>query len=157
MPKKLSDEDYIASLPRKIAGTAVLFRNEADELLVVKPDYRDDWLVPGGCIDEGEDPLSCAIRETKEEIDLTVSELQLVGICFKRGNSSHPDAIKFIYDGGVLSPDSIAKIHLQEDELLEYRFVSIEKALTLLSGSLQASLKPCLTALESGAVAHVVR
>lgn len=46
--KKFSDEAYAKMLPKKQVGTAVIFLNIKGELLIVKPDYREDWLVPGG-------------------------------------------------------------------------------------------------------------
>jgi ABC-type methionine transport system ATPase subunit len=47
MTKKFSDEEYAAVLPKKIIGTAVLLFNTKGELLILKPDYKDGWLVPG--------------------------------------------------------------------------------------------------------------
>lgn len=37
-----------------------------------KKKFPGFWSIPGGHIDEGEDPLQCAIREIKEETGITV-------------------------------------------------------------------------------------
>lgn len=155
MPKKFTDEEYAAQLPRKQVGSGVLFFNTAGELLIVKPDYRDGWLVPGGATDENESPLSCAIRETKEEIGLDVSDLQLVGIYYGPPKGFFTDSLRFIYFGGTLSETQISEIKLQTDELEEYRFVPVEEALPLLSPSLQKSLPKCLEAIETKTVAYL--
>ena len=60
MPKKYTDEEYAALLPKKQVGVAVLLFNSKNELLIVKPDYREGWLVPGGVTDEDESPLHSA-------------------------------------------------------------------------------------------------
>ena len=80
MPRKYTDEEYAKILPKKQVGTAVIFLNANGEILIVKPNYRDGWLVPGGATDENESPLHCAIREVKEEIGLDIPEIKLVGI-----------------------------------------------------------------------------
>jgi 8-oxo-dGTP diphosphatase len=154
MPKKLSDEEYQRTLPKKQVGTAVLFFNEAGELLIVKPDYKDGWLVPGGSADENESPLQCAIRETKEEIGLDVPALELAGIYYAHAKGLHSDHIKFLFHGGTLNNEQISSIVLQTDELEEMKFLSVEAALPLLSGSLQASVPMSLVTFEAGKIGY---
>lgn len=155
MPKKLSDEEYQRTLPKKQVGTAVLLFNTKGELLIVKPDYKDGWLVPGGSSDENESPSHCALRETKEEIGLDMQELKLIGIYYAHAKGPHSDHLKFLFHGGTLSDTQISSIILQEDELDEFKFLPIEDALPLLSGSLQASIPMALTALAKGSVGYL--
>lgn len=154
MPKKLSDEEYQRTLPRKHVGTAVLFFSAKGELLIVKPDYKDGWLVPGGSADEDESPLACAIRETKEEIGLDMPGLQLIGIYYAHAKGFHSDHVKFVFNGGILSDEQISSITLQADELEELRFLPLEDALPMLSRSLQASIPMSLDALKNNSVAY---
>jgi 8-oxo-dGTP diphosphatase len=154
MPKKYSDEEYYKSLPKKQVGTAVLFFNEAGELLILKPDYKDSWLVPGGSADEDESPLNCALRETKEEIGVDRNDIRLVGVYYAPAAGLHSDSLKFLFYGGVLSQKEISEIVLQLDEIEEFRFVSIDEALSLVSGSLKASIPMCIPAIEKHTVAY---
>ncbi|MDB5237396.1 MAG: hydrolase [Parcubacteria group bacterium] len=154
MPKKLSDEEYQRTLPRKAVGTAVLFFNTKGELLIVKPDYRDDWLVPGGSANENEAPPACAIRETNEEIELDIPALQLVGVDYAHAKGIHSDHIKFLFHGGTLSDEQISSIVLQADEIKELRFLPVEHALPLLSGSMRASIPMSIESFENGIIGY---
>ena len=155
MAKKFTDEEYAALLPKKQVGTAVLFFNEKGELLILKPDYKDGWLVPGGATDENESPLHCAIRETKEEIGIDISELQLVGVYYGPKKGVFTDSLKFIFSGGVLNKNQIAEIKLQTEELEKYAFTSQQEAISLFSSSLQKSVPACLEAIKNKTVAYI--
>jgi len=155
MPRKYTDEEYAKILPKKQVGTAVIFLNANGEILIVKPNYRDGWLVPGGATDENESPLHCAIREVKEEIGLDIPEIKLVGIYYKHKREPFTDSLRFIYYGGILTDHQIAKIKLQSEELDEYIFTPLEKALPLLSPSLQKSIPACLEAIKNNTVAYI--
>ena len=151
MPAKYSREEYLRMLPRKIVGTAIIFFNTKGEILIVKPDYREGWLLPGGTADTGESPRDCAIRETQEELSLKISDIQLVGVY----HGSNLDSLKFIYNGGILTDEQISKIHLQKDELEQYVFLSPSEAIPMLSTSLQKSIPACLGAIKNKTFAYV--
>ena len=155
MVKKYTDEEYTKLLPKKQVGTAVLFFNSKNELLIVKPDYRDGWLVPGGSADADESPLQCAVRETREEIGLDLPELRLVGIYYGKSRGVFTDSLKLMFYGGILSDETITKIRLQTEELEEYRFAPVDEAIPLLSSSLQKSVSPCLDAIKNNTCAYI--
>jgi len=155
MTKKFSNAEYYAQLPKKQTGTAVLFFNSKSELLIVKPNYKEGWLVPGGAIEDRESPLQGAIREVKEEIGLDIPELKLIGVYYRTGNEIFGDSLKFIFSGGVLNDSQITEIKLQKEELEMMEFVPTEKALSLLSTSLKKSLPACLEAIKNKTVAYI--
>ena len=155
MTKKFTDEEYAALLPKKHVGTAVLFFNKKGELLIVKPTYRDEWLVPGGATDDNEPPLHCAIRETKEEIGLELTQLHLAGIYYGHKKGAFADSLKFIFYGGTLTEREVAQIQLQKEELSEYRFALLPEIRSMLSQSLQKSLPACLEAIKNKTVAYI--
>ncbi len=121
--------------PRKPVSGAVLFVNESQEVLLLKPTYRDDWNLPGGVLEEHESPLDGAVRETKEELDLTINrtDLQLSSVDYRPAKNGLVDKLYFYFYGGALSEEAIQSISLQAEEVEEMRFVSLEEAKQLLS------------------------
>jgi ADP-ribose pyrophosphatase YjhB (NUDIX family) len=142
---------YIAGLPRVLAGAAMLFRDAGGRVLLVEPNYRPGWALPGGTIesDEGESPRQGAHRETVEEIGLDIPPGRLLAVDWVTG-ALRPPIVSYLYDGGVLSEERLASIRLQEEELLSWRLVSREEIPELVPGTLGTRLLVALDALESG-------
>jgi len=152
---KSTNKGYYESLPKKQVGTAVLFFNDQGELLILKPNYKASWLVPGGSNDKNESPLECALRETKEEIGLDISEIKLVGIYHSLKRGLYPDSLKFIFFGGVLTDSQISQIKIQDEEIAEYCFKNPVEAVSLLSLSLKTSIPNCLEAIKENTFAYL--
>lgn len=115
---------YIAGLPRVLAGAAALFRDERGRVLLVEPNYREGWVLPGGTVesDDGETPRQGARRETLEEIGLDRELGPLLAVDWVPG-TGRPPLVAYLYDGGVLTEDDLKAIRLQEEELLSWRLV----------------------------------
>ncbi|MFE7312999.1 NUDIX domain-containing protein [Streptomyces sp. NPDC057555] len=148
------DDDYatyIASLPRVLAGAGVIFRDVEGRLLLVEPNYRDTWVLPGGTIesDDGETPREAAHRETVEEIGLDVELGRLLAIDWVRA-AARPPLVSYLFDGGVLAPEQFAAIRLQEQELLSWRLVHWDEAEKLLAEDLRLRIRGALDALDRG-------
>ncbi|MCX6766329.1 MAG: NUDIX hydrolase [Candidatus Moranbacteria bacterium] len=148
----MSDKDYIKNLPKKRMASGVILLNEAGEILIVKPSYKNYWSVPGGVIDENESPRNAALREVKEEIGLDPKKMKLVCVDYMSpqdsGYSTHDENIQFIFYGGVLTGNDIKSIKLAEEEISEYKFVSKEDAIEMVSDRLSNRLRSCFDALE---------
>ena len=142
---------YIASLPRVLAGAAVLFRDAEGRVLLVEPNYREGWALPGGTIesDDGETPRQGARRETLEEIGLDREPGRLLAVDWGHG-VGRPPLVAYLYDGGVLTPDEFAAIRLQEEELLSWRLVPREDLTTHLPGALGRRVLTALDVLTEG-------
>ena len=127
--------EWFNGQPRKPISGAVLFTNIAGEVLLLKPNYRDRWNLPGGVVNEHESPLDGAIREVKEELNLTLDRrsLSLSSVDYRPATDELVDKLYFYFHGGILNTSSILQIHLQEEEIDEMRFVSLEQARPLLS------------------------
>ncbi len=150
MKVQLPQEEYLRSLATKRTGVAVLFFDELGRLLIVKPNYKEGWQVPGGTVDKNESPLSAAMRETKEEVGLTVEKLTFLSVEYKSPKIGDLDFLEFMFLGGTLSKEDIASIVLQEDELDEFKFVPIDEALLLLRTSLKRRLPIGLETMKTG-------
>lgn len=87
--------------PRTAAG--VLFFDEEDRILLVKPTYKPGWEIPGGYLHEGETPSEGAAREVKEELGITPP----IGRLLVADWAPHPaegDKLLFVFDGGFSRP-----------------------------------------------------
>lgn len=71
-------KDYIG------VGVGAFILNDKNELLLQKravPAEIDHWCIPGGRLEMFETMEHAVIRETKEETDLDIEVIQLMGIC----------------------------------------------------------------------------
>ncbi|MGW1023764.1 NUDIX domain-containing protein [Streptomyces sp. NPDC002577] len=142
---------YIAGLPRVLAGAAALFRDAEGRVLVVEPNYRDGWALPGGTIesDTGESPRQGARRETLEEIGLDVELGRLLAVDWVLG-TGRPPIVAYVYDGGVLNEEKLKSIRLQEEELLSWRLVPRAEIQQYLHGALGLRVLAALDVLAEG-------
>lgn len=142
---------YIASLPRVLAGAAVLFRDAEGRVLLVEPNYREGWALPGGTIesDDGETPRPGARRETLEEIGLDREPGRLLAVDWVHG-TGRPPLVAYLYDGGVLTEAELKAIRLQEEELLSWRLVPREEITDHLPGALGRRVLTALDVLADG-------
>ncbi|MET4671635.1 ADP-ribose pyrophosphatase YjhB (NUDIX family) [Streptomyces sp. PvR018] len=142
---------YIAGLPRVLAAAACLFRDAEGRVLLVEPNYRKGWALPGGTVESetGEGPRQGARRETLEEIGLDLAPGRLLAVDWTRG-SRRPPIVAYLYDGGVLTPEQFAAIRLQEEELLSWKLVAPADLGGHLLGQLESRVRAALDVLESG-------
>ncbi|MHC3468805.1 NUDIX domain-containing protein [Streptomyces sp. 7R007] len=142
---------YIAGLPRVLAGAAALLRDAEGRVLLVEPNYREGWALPGGTIesDDGETPRQGARRETAEEIGLDREMGRLLAVDWVHG-TGRPPLVAYLYDGGVLTDADLAAIHLQEEELLSWRLVPREDLPHYLPGALGRRTQAALDVLAEG-------
>ncbi|MDT0614869.1 NUDIX hydrolase [Streptomyces lancefieldiae] len=142
---------YIAGLPRVLTAAASVFRDAEGRVLLVEPNYREGWALPGGTIesDDGETPRQGAWRETVEEIGLDVRPGRLLTVDWAPG-TGRPPIVAYLYDGGVLSEDDLKAIRLQEEELLSWRLVPREELGDHLSGALLGRVLVALDVLAEG-------
>ncbi|ARF65229.1 MULTISPECIES: NUDIX hydrolase [Streptomyces] len=142
---------YIAGLPRVLAGAASLFRDAEGRVLLVEPNYREGWALPGGTVesDAGESPRQGARRETAEEIGLDIAPGRLLAVDWVQG-AGRPPIVAYLYDGGVLDADRLAAIRIQQEELLSWRLVAPADLDGYLLGSLHGRVRAALEVLTSG-------
>ncbi|MFJ8005986.1 NUDIX domain-containing protein [Streptomyces fagopyri] len=142
---------YIAGLPRVLAGAAALFRDTDGRILLVEPNYREGWALPGGTVesDDGETPRRGARRETAEEIGLDIEPGRLLAVDWVHG-AGRPPLVAYLYDGGVLDEGQLKAIRLQEEELLSWRLVPRDELPEHLPGSLGRRVLVALDVLSEG-------
>ncbi|MFD5121685.1 NUDIX domain-containing protein [Streptomyces sp. NPDC058385] len=107
--------------PRMAAGA--LFYDATDRILMVEPTYKDYWEIPGGYVETGESPLQAAAREVREELGISVTLGRLLAVDWAP-STAEGDKVLYLFDGGQLTPETLAQITLQREELKSYAFLS---------------------------------
>ena len=127
-----------AGVPRIPASAGALIFDAAGRLLILKPNYKKGWTLPGGQIDPtGESPWEACRRETYEECGLEVERGRLLCVDFLRPKASRPGGVRFLFDCGTVGDERLAGVRLQAEEIDEYRVVELAEALERLSGPLR--------------------
>lgn len=149
----MNTKDHYKNLPMKRAGAGAFIFNEKNELLIVKPNYKDYWSIPGGTIDLNESPRQACQREIKEEIGLEIKDVRFLCVDYTPAIGDKNESFQFAFYGGILSEEQIKKIKIQRSELDEYKFVHAEDAFKLFGGhvrNLAKRLPKCLDAIKTG-------
>lgn len=121
-------------IPRIPASAGALIYDARRRLLILKPNYKKGWTIPGGQIDPGESPWEACRREANEECGLTLEHGRLACVDFRPAKQNRPGGVRFLFDCGRFADAELAQIRLQEDEIEACRFAAIEHAVELLSG-----------------------
>ena len=145
---------WYASLPVLYAAAAALITDPAGQVLLVKPNYRDHWTLPGGICEYAEPPHVACAREVLEEIglDLPIGPLLVIGWSAPDGDRPNP-IMHFVFDGGTLAGP--AGIVLQEEELDDYRFIDPAGVAAFLPPFIAPRISAALTARASGAAIYL--
>ena len=125
--------DYYSNLPKKRMGAGALFFDKTGKLLIVKPSYKDYWSIPGGVVDKDESPKEGCLREIREEIGLSISDIEFVSVSYSPDKDDKGESLQFMFDAGVLGDSDISKIKIDGKEIIDFRFVSIEESVKLLN------------------------
>ena len=131
-------KDHYKNLPLR-SGVGIIVLNKNNKIFVARriDNPRNFWQMPQGGIDEGEDYLSAAYRELKEETSITKVELikeldgfityllpdHLLGIIWKgkyRGQKQKWFIMKFTGE------DKEINIHTKKPEFLEWKWIELE-------------------------------
>lgn len=119
---QLEPKDWYATLPTVYVAAGALITDPAGRVLLVKPNYRAGWALPGGICEHGEPPHEGCAREVHEEIGLAIRADRLLVVAWTPPSGERPKPIMhMVFDGGTL-PDG-SEIRLQYEELDDYRFV----------------------------------
>jgi 8-oxo-dGTP diphosphatase len=81
----------------RIEGATALVTDAEGRILVVRPTYLREWMLPGGRVERGETPHAAAIRETHEETGLDVALERLLLV-----DARHSRDTSFVFAGHVI-------------------------------------------------------
>ena len=138
----LPPDQWYASLPSFLASAAALITDPAGAVLVVKPNYRPWWNLPGGVVEGTEPPhLGCA-REVVEELGLELPIGRLLVVDWTPPTDLRRAWFGFVFDAGTLSDPGT--IRLQAAELDAAEFVAPAEAVERLNPIVAARLTAAL-------------
>jgi 8-oxo-dGTP pyrophosphatase MutT (NUDIX family) len=125
-----AENEHEAKMARPRMAAGALFFDEHDRVLMVEPAYKDYWDIPGGYVEKGESPREACIREVREELGITPPIGRLLVVDWAP-NPGEGDKVLYLFDGGVLSPSDIERVHLQAEELTGFNFHDLAELSTL--------------------------
>lgn len=110
-------------------AVAVAIINEQKEILLLKRSDSGKWTMPGGTLDFGEDLITCAIREVKEEIGYKVKITDIIGtytnpntvIAYSDGEVRQEFTI--LYKGEIKSGQPVI-----DSESTAYQWINLDQA-----------------------------
>jgi 8-oxo-dGTP pyrophosphatase MutT (NUDIX family) len=154
MPTFLDAAEWYETLATLYGTAAALITSPSGDVLLVKPNYRDFWSLPGGILEDGEPPHAGCAREVLEEIGLSVPVGPLLAVAWIAPDGLRPrPLVAFVFDGGVLADPS--SIVLQEEELDDYRFVPPSELAEYLPSHMAERVTAAVRARESGGAVYV--
>jgi phosphopantetheine--protein transferase-like protein len=121
--------EHYAGLDRKRNGAEAFIWDGEGRLLIVKPAYKAGWTVPGGNIEARESPRRGCEREVREEVGLDRRVGALLAVEWRPDQGARGEAMYYVFDGGILTPEEADAIVLPADELSEHAFVAPAEAL----------------------------
>ena len=142
-------DTWFASLPGVVIAAGGLITDAAGRVLLVKPNYRELWSLPGGICEHGEPPQDGCARELAEELglDIGVGRLLVTDWSQPYGTDARP-IMHFVFDGGQLADGS--GIVVQESELDGFEFVAAPDLPGYLPAYGLARVSGALRAREAG-------
>lgn len=114
-------------LPRKRAIAQMLVRDPEGRVLLCRLTYKRDWDLPGGVVEVGESPRVAVEREVEEELGLTLPAGDLVLTDWLPPWGGWDDAVCLVFDGGTQQPGILADVVMQEREIRDVRFCTLEE------------------------------
>jgi 8-oxo-dGTP diphosphatase len=150
-----SPVDYTAGLARKRMGSAVVFTDPADRVLLVEPGYKDYWELPGGAVESDESPYEAAVRELKEELGLSLAPGRLLVADWVPPQPNRTEGVMFVYDGGHLSPAQTSQIQLPPEELKSWAWCTPAEVWQRMTPLLARRVQAALDCRSGGGTAYL--
>ena len=127
--KRRSVTKWLATLERRASSAGVALEDDKGRVLVVKASYKEYWSFPGGIVDPGETPLQAAVRECREEVNLSLDPAALSFRFVVDRVSDIAHTYQFIFTA-PLSAELAHAVQRDGKEIEETAFVSREQILS---------------------------
>ena len=118
---------WLNTLAKRHTASGAFIFNEKNQLLILKPSYKDGWNLPGGVTDEFESPYQTIVRECKEEtnLDIQIQQLVLVDYITEQVDGEQFDHVEFYF---LAQAQTLDCIKIDNEEIIDYKFVDPKQA-----------------------------
>ncbi|WP_406278645.1 NUDIX domain-containing protein [Embleya sp. NBC_00896] len=141
---------------RLTTAAGALFFDAVGRVLLVEPDYKPGLEFPGGILEAGESPWEGCVREVREELGIVLTgPPRLLVAQWLAPADSHRGGMRWLFDGGVLTPRQSAGIRLQADELRAWHFLTPAQGAAAMPPERAERLRAALRARETGTGLYV--
>ena len=127
--RRNAKKKWLKSLHSRVSSGAMILENAAGQVLIVKANYKPYWTFPGGIIDQKETPKEGAIRETYEEVGISLDPEKVDFVAVVNRKSDFADTYQFIFKA-KLTKTMVDAIILQEAEIDAYALVTKTQVLS---------------------------
>jgi 8-oxo-dGTP pyrophosphatase MutT (NUDIX family) len=137
----------VGNRPLIMVGATLLVLNPDKQLLMIKRTDNKCWGVPGGAMELGESLENTVKRETKEEIGIDVTDLELFGVYsgqnlyYQYPNGAEVYNVSVVY----LTRSTNEVIQINPDEHSEYQYFDLHS----LPAEISPPIKPILRDIAS--------
>ena len=135
--------------PRKRCSAGAIICDCAGRLLIVKPGYREGWLLPGGVVEGLESPIDAVCREVREETGFTPKPVSLACIDYLAPAGGFDEAVHFLFHCQDIDAHTARTLRMDGNEIVDLRFVLPADAAELLLPAISRRLQQVLAG-ESG-------
>ena len=135
--------------PRKRCSAGAILRDPDGHLLIVKPSYREGWLLPGGVVEALESPVDALCREVREETGFTPTPLSVACIDYLAPAGGFDEAVHFLFHCQDIDAQSARTLSMDGNEIVDLRFADPAEAAELLLPSISRRLQRVMAG-ESG-------
>ncbi len=136
---------WMSTLAKRHTASGAFIFSAQNQLLILKPSYKDGWNLPGGVSDQFESPYQTVIRECKEEtnLDIHIKDLVLIDYSRKIIDDYEHDYIEFYFTATV---KNLSEIQIDKEEIIDYKFVDITESQNYLTQNYHTRLTAFLNA-----------
>ena len=154
MSLQLPPDQWFASLPTSYLASSGLITDPGGRVLLVDPNYRAHWTLPGGVVEQDEPPHVACEREIAEEVGLKVEPGVLLAVQWSAPREERPRPFcSFVFDCGEVPADTA--ITLQAGELDDYAFLEPDAALARMHPAIAPRLEAALEGRRQGRAVYV--